>query len=158
MSDNIYKQLYDITQENITNAGIKFVNQEQTFLYYCENDPHVVDIGELMKTDASNEEFIQLVYLALLNRPIDPDSCTAWAVLKNMNQTEYRINAVYSVFNSPETSVCHKRIYNNIPSYYHENDSIAKKQNLFLRGAYKVYRHCPQPVKTIFKKTAGRFL
>lgn len=160
MSDNIYKQLYDITNENIINSGSSFMNKEISFIYYCCNNPFTVDISEVLKIEATNEEFIQIVYLALLNRPIDPDGYDAWAAYFNLPQDEFRRNAIYGISNCPEFLICHKRIYNNIPVYYHEDDVTenVKQPNIFLRGAYKVYRHCPKPVKKIFKKTAGRLL
>ena len=128
MSANIYKQLYDITYENIARSESKFINKEISFLYYCYNNPFSVDVSELLKIEATNEEFIQIVYLALLNRPIDPDGLDSWSV------------------------------HFDLPLYYHENDENVKQPGLLLRGAYKVYRHCPKPVKKIFKKTAGRLL
>lgn len=158
LSANIYKQLYDITYENIARSESKFINKEISFLYYCYNNPFSVDVSELLKIEATNEEFIQIVYLALLNRAIDPDGFDSWSVYFDMPQNEFRNNAIYGISNCPETLIAHKRIYNNLPLYYHENDENVKQPGLLLRGAYKVYRHCPKPVKKIFKKTAGRLL
>ncbi|MBR6599581.1 MAG: hypothetical protein IKK88_04705 [Oscillospiraceae bacterium] len=148
MTDNIYKQLFDIAHENIMEAKSDFSNSESTFLFYCENDQFSVDISELMKIKASNEEFIQLAYLALLNRPIDPDAINVWSTLYNTPQKKFRVNAVYNLLNSNEFSIKGKKVYNN---------TIKKVQpNAFIKGAYKIYRHCPAPINDLLKKTARR--
>lgn len=148
MTENIYKQLFDMTIKNNTNSKNIFTNKENTFLFYCKSDNYSVDISELMKIKADNEEFIQIAYIALLNRPVDPDAVNMWSVFYYQPQKKFRTNVIHSILTSNEFANNKKKIYNN---------TVRKSpQNILIRGAYKVYRKCPGTVKDLVKKTAGR--
>lgn len=155
MADTVYEKLYQITAENMKKAGGSFQNAEKTFLYFCENDPHQVDILKLYDIEADNREFVQIAYLAILNRTIDADAYRSWEKRFRLPEKKFRQMVINRITNSPETVHCHKRIYHNLFLYNKPRKNDQKKPGIVYRAAMKVYHKSPEAVKTVARKIAG---
>ena len=154
MENRIYNELFEITNENMQQSGNEFTHPRAAFLYYTKNDPHKVDIMELMKEEASNEEFVEIAYLAILGRPIDAEAKQSWSRQTGLPEKKFRALVIQRLTSSQEADVCHKRIYNNIYA--------AKKRRrrngtagFLVQKLLPVYRKLPSGMKNGIRKVMG---
>lgn len=154
MNNKIYNQLFEIANENMQQSGNEFTHPRAAFLYYAKNDPHMVDIMELMNEEASNEEFVEIAYLAILGRPVDAEAMQSWSKQTGIPEKKFRALVVQRLTSSQEADVYHKRIYNNIYS--------AKKRRrrngtagFLVQKLLPVYRKLPSGMKNGIRKVMG---
>lgn len=155
MGKNIYEKIFDISNENMQKSGNRFAHPKSAFLCYAELDPHKVDLIELSKVEADNSEFLDIAYINLLNRPVDPDAYQSWKKHFNMPEWQFRTLVIQRLVSSKEATVCHKRIYNNI---FVRKKLSAKKDSLKSKAMEKllqVYRRLPEKIKAPIRKLAG---
>lgn len=155
MEKNIYEKIFDISNENMQKSGNSFVHPKSAFLCYAELDPHKVDLIELSKVKADNPEFLDIAYINLLNRPVDPDAYQSWKKHFNMPEQQFRTLVIQRLVSSKEATVCHKRIYNNI---FVRKKLSAKKDSLKSKAMEKllpIYRRLPEKIKAPIRKLAG---
>lgn len=154
MENRIYNELFRITNENMQQSGNEFTHPRAAFLYYTKNDPHKVDIMELVKEKASNDEFVEIAYLAILGRPIDDEAKQSWSKQFGLPEKKFRALVIQRLTSSQEADVCHKRIYNNIYA--------AKKRRrrngtagFLVQKLLPVYRKLPAGLKRGIRKVMG---
>ena len=155
MGKNIYDKIFNITEENMRKSGEKFTHPKSAFLCYTEFDPHKVDLIELFKIKASNPEFLDIAYINLLNRPVDPEAYQSWKKNFNMPEKQFRRLVIKRLVTTKEASVSHKRIYNNI---FVKNKSKSQKDTFRSRAMQKlmpVYKKLPESIKAPIRKLAG---
>ncbi len=153
MENELCRQLFDIANENMQQSGHAFTHPKAAFLYYTRNDPHMVDILELLKEDASNEEFVEIAYLAILNRPIDEEAQKHWLKQATLPEKRFRRLVIERLTSSPEADICHKRIYNNI--YAVQRRKGTGTAGFFVQKLLPVYRRLPQGMKNGIRKVMG---
>jgi hypothetical protein len=154
MENTICAQLYEIAEHNMTQSGNAFTHPRAAFLYYAKNDPHAVDLIALMREPATNMEFVEIAYLAILNRPIDADAARSWQKYAHMSQEKFRRLVVQRLTAAPEASLCHKRIYHNL---------YAKKRRWHKQGLaagvtqklLPLYRKLPDGMKQKIRNITG---
>lgn len=154
MESKICAQLFDIANGNMQQSGNAFTHPKAAFLYYTRNHPHKVDIFQLMKEEASNEDFVEIAYLAILNRPIDEEAKKSWNKQLGLPEKNFRALVIERLTSSQECNVCHKRIYNNI--YAKKRRSKGQGTVGFLvQKLLPVYRRLPQGMKNGIRKIMG---
>ena len=154
MENKICTQLYDIASENMQQSGNTFTHPKAAFLYYMRNHPHMVDVFQLMKEEASNEDFVEIAYLAILNRLIDEEAKKSWSKQFGLPEQKFRALVVERLMASQECNVCHKRIYNNV----YAKGRRRKGQGtvgFLVQKLLPVYRRLPQGMKNGIRKVMG---
>lgn len=154
MENKICTHLFDIANENMQQSGNAFTHPKAAFLYYTRNNPHKVDIFELMKEPATNEEFVEIAYLAILNRPIDAEAQKNWRKQLHMPQKQFRALVIQRLTGSPEADVCHKRIYNNIYAVQHRRKGQGTV-GFLVQKLLPLYRKMPDGMKKRIRKIMG---
>lgn len=135
-------------------SGETFSHKKSAFLAYTELDPHKVDLIELFNISASNQEFIDIAYITLLNRPAEPQVFEIWKKCFGMPEKKFRQRIIRCIVKSKEADVCHKRICNDIftKKYTDSNFSLRTKA---IRKLMPVYRKMPEKMKSAVKKLVG---
>ena len=154
MENKICTQLFDIANENMQQSGNTFTHPRAAFLYYTRNDPHKVDILELMKEEAANEEFVEMAYLAILNRPIDEEAQKSWKKQLGLPEKKFRALVIQRLTGSPEADVCHKRIYNNIYASQRRRKGSGTV-GFMVQKLLPMYRRLPQGLKNGIRRIMG---
>lgn len=155
MEKSIYEKIFDISNSNMQKSGNSFVHPKSAFLCYTALDPHKVDLIELCKIQANNPEFLDIAYINLLNRPVDPEAYQSWKKHFNMPEQQFRRLVIQRLVVSKEATVCHKRIYNNIFSkkkYKSQKDSLRSKT---MQKLMPIYKKLPETIKAPIRKIAG---
>ncbi len=153
MENRICASLYEIANENMQQSGGQFTHPRAAFLYYGKSDPHSVDVLSLLQEEASNEEFAEIAYLAILGRPIDAQAMRNWRKQSALPQGQFRAMVIRSLTSSKEADLRHKRIYHNI--------CIRKKRRTLAMSGFAskhllpVYRKLPQGMKNTIRKMMG---
>ncbi len=154
MEKKICAQLFEIANENMERSGNAFVHSKAAFLYYPDNDPHAVDVLQLMEIEGTNEDFLEIAYIAILNRPVDADALKHWQRQFSLPQKQFRALVIRRLTTSPEADVCHKRIYNNI--YLPQRRKRGREAtNAVVQKLMPVYRKLPTGMKSVIRKIAG---
>lgn len=154
--DSIYAKLYQKSNANMRASGNAFQHSEAAFLYYAEqNDPGAVDLMKLFKTPASNPDFLEIAYLAVLNRPVDEGAVDVWKRHFSLPENEFRRQLLKTLSKSGEAVLRHKWIYNNI-----YNIKKASRRGTFrarlVQKLYRFYRRMPNGLKALAKRILGR--
>lgn len=154
MEKNIYEKIFDISDENMRKSGNSFVHPKSAFLCYTELDPHKVDLIELFNITATNQEFLDIAYINLLNRPVDPEAYQSWKKHFGMPPKQFRRLVIKRLVTSKEANVCHKRIYNNIfvKQKKSQNDTFRSRA---MQKLMPVYKKLPESVKAPIRKLVG---
>lgn len=155
MEKNIYEKIFDISNDNMQKSGNSFVHSKSAFMCYAELDPHKVDLIELFKVKMSNPEFLDIAYINLLNRPVDPEAYQSWKKHFNMPEQQFRRLVIKRLATSKEANVCHKRIYNNI---FVKQKNKPQKDTLRSKAMQKlmpVYKKLPESIKAPIRRIVG---
>ncbi len=154
MEKNVYEKIFDISNKNMQKSGNNFVHPKSAFLCYTKLDPHKVDLIELFRIKADNPEFLDIAYINLLNRPVDPEAYQSWKKHFNMPEQHFRRLVIKRLVTSKEANVCHKRIYNNIfvKQKKSHKDSLKGKA---LQKLMPVYKKLPESIKAPIRKLVG---
>lgn len=155
LEENIYSKLYNISHENIKKNGQDFKIPKRIYLYNAEVDPTCLDILDLLEIEATNEEFIQILYLAVLNRVIDPKAYKSYSGIFNLSQKDFRKTAIKRITSSEEYIKKNKLVQNNIYGDTQNYVNIIPKPSLFFKLAYNAYHKLPEPIKNIIRKARG---
>lgn len=155
MEKSIYEQIFDISDANMKASGENFSHKKSAFLAYTELDPHKVDLIELFNTSAPNQEFLDIAYITLLNRPAEPEAFQNWKKYFSMPEKQFRSLVIRRIVNSREADVCHKRIYNDIFSKQKYTESKSVLNSKAVQKLMPVYRKMPDKMKSLIKKVAG---
>ncbi|MBQ7012476.1 MAG: DUF4214 domain-containing protein [Oscillospiraceae bacterium] len=153
MENRICAALYEIAEENMRRSGGSFSHPKAAFLYFDRSDPHSVDVLSLLKEPCTNEEFVEIAYLAVLGRPIDAPSLKQWQKQCGMPAWKFRRLVVRNLTASREADLCHKRICHNIC----RSPRRRKKDmgGFVVKRLLPVYRKLPQGMKNVIRKTMG---
>lgn len=155
MENNIYKKIFDISNGNMQKSGNSFTHPEAAFMCYAQLDPHKVNLIELYNVTASNQEFLDIAYINLLNRPVDPEAFQSWKKHFGMPPEQFRTLVIKRLVTSKEATVCHKRIYNNIfiqKNGKNKGDSLRSKA---MQKLMPIYKKLPEKIKAPIRKIAG---
>lgn len=156
LKNDIYEKLYDTADNNMKKHSGDDIGNKKVFLFYCQNDPGQINILDFLNIDASNEEFVQLAFLAFLNRPIDDKTFLKWSEDFNLPQETFRKKVIKRVTCSDEAANTSKKFYDNIYSDFGETENVFLAQpGMIIRTAAKVYRKMPESVKNIVRKARG---
>lgn len=154
MENNIYEKIFNISEENMWKSGNKFTHPKSAFMCYTELDPHKVDLIELFKVKASNPEFLDIAYINLLNRPVDPEAYQSWKKHFGMPEKQFRRLVIRRLVTSKEATVCHKRIYNNI-FVKQKNPQKDSFKGRAIQKLMPVYKKLPESIKAPLRRIVG---
>lgn len=156
MKKDIYEKLFDTMNANLVQSGEASLNSKaRIFHYYAENDPGQINILDLSKIEASNDEFVQIAFLAVLNRPIDDTTYQKWQADLDLPQEAFREKVLRRITLSDECANTSKKLYDNIFSDTNQIANIIKQPSLLMRTAVKAYRGMPEPIKNVVRKIRG---
>ncbi len=153
MENQIYDRLFEIADSNMQRSGKRFTCPKAAFLYYIKNDPYETDIMELMETEASNEEFTDLAYTAVLNRPADDAARCAWRKHTHLPETSFRQLMLSELLASEEAGLTGKVIHGYAGNSSHKSSSGFRQR--LMQKLLPVYRKMPEGVKRIVRKVTG---
>lgn len=154
-NNDIYDKLFDISLNNLKRAGKELTIPKKAYIAWSKADPMTCDILELLKIDATNEEFIHILYLSILNRPIDEKALEMWKTRFSLPKAKFRRAAVEQITSSEEYAKKGKIITNNIYADTGRYKDIIPRPNFFYGTAYKIYHKMPEPFKNIIRKARG---
>jgi hypothetical protein len=155
MDNNIYEKLFDITSKNMIASGNSFSHPKEAFLAYSDLEPHEVDVLRLSKINADNRTFLEIAYIAVLNRPIDEKALNSWEKRLSLPQDKFRELVIISLTTSQESNICHKRIKNNVFVEKKRKKSKNSSVNAIIEKLMPVYRRFPEKVKSPIRKIMG---
>ncbi len=153
MEHTLYEQLFDIASENMQQSGNTFTHPKAAFLYYTENHPFETDLLQLMQIKAANEEFIEIAYIAILNRPIDEEAKEKWARCFLLPQKSFRKQVIHELTNSPEAKLCHKRVYHHAELM--EQEKMPQNSGSLMQKLLPLYRRLPKGLKSRIRRIMG---
>lgn len=151
MENRIYEGLFEIADKNMQQSGRSFTCPKAAFLYYIKNDPYETDVMSLMETPASNEEFLDIAYIAVLNRIADDTARSTWKVHMDMPEKEFRYLLIRGLVNSEEA-----RLTGRCTSGY-SGGSTGKRgfRQGLMEKLLASYRRMPEGIKNIIRKLIG---
>ena len=155
MPESIYSKLYDLTEKNMTSDAPQKLHSKKITEFYAQMNPDETDILDLMKLDASNDEFVQMAFIAFFNRLIDDAAYENWKNSFSLSKEKFRKKVIKTLSSSDEIRMLNKKIYNNIYSEGGSINEIFAKPNPALEKAFKIYRKLPEPIKKIVRKARG---
>lgn len=151
MENQIYERLFEIADKNMQQSGRSFTCPKAAFLYYIKNDPCVTDVMELMETPASNEEFLDIAYIAVLNRTADDTAKSTWKAHMDMPEKEFRRFLIRGLVNSDEARLTGR----HISGYSRGSTGRKSLRQRSMEKLLAVYRKMPESIKNIIRKVIG---
>jgi len=156
---DLYSAVFDIVNENMTNAGEKFMTSKECFVCSSQSNPRTVDILRLSK-EKDNGIFLEKAYTEILKRPVDERAYENWKNRFELPPQEFQNLVINSIVNSQEYYNSQVRIYNNIYSKHNSfggnisgvqpSAGITMPEKLM-----NTYRKMPDFMKKIAKKAMG---
>lgn len=137
--------------------GGHFLTTKSVFLEaMCVDNGNTVIIDELEKLDEkiSNEEFLNILYLKMLNRVTGQGDIETWQQAFSMPVSEFRSQAIRTVADSLECKRLGKIIVYNTEGK--ESHRTISKNDVLAWGYKKVYLKLPNSFKKIIKRVIRR--
>jgi len=111
----VYSALFELTSQNMENAGKEFRLSEKAFLFMTENPPQKADIFQISK-EKENDIFLEECYLALLKRICDEGAYFSWKERFSLPWYEFQRRLTIALISSDEYSRNQVRAFNHIYS------------------------------------------
>lgn len=155
---DIYSAIFDITNQNMKDAGKELGFSKDAFMYVTSNNPAIVDVFKLTKyTD--NKTFLELAYLNFLKRRSDEKAISNWQGRFSLPSQEFQRLVVNSLIKSQEFHNTCVKAYNNIYStnnMFGGNISQVKSIGMNMpEKMLKLYRSQPEFLKKLERKIMG---
>ncbi len=112
---DLYSAVFDITTQNMEEAGEEFHLPKEAFLFMAEDSPWKADIFQISK-ERENEVFLEKAYLACLKRFCDEGAFLNWQKKFSLPKQEFQRQLMISLINSEEYSRNYVKVYNHIYS------------------------------------------
>ena len=156
---DIYSSLYDIVDENMTNAGQKLQTSKELVMSLAASKPGSVDILKLSR-ERNNDTFVKKAFIFMLNRQIDGTALRVWKTHYKLPPEEFQRRVIASIKESDEFFKNQVKMYNNI---YSENTSFGGSLAGIGRSAgitvpermMKIYRKMPLFMRNAAKIVLG---
>ncbi|MBP3297991.1 MAG: DUF4214 domain-containing protein [Lachnospiraceae bacterium] len=155
--EELYSNLYDIVNRNIQEAGGSFLTTKPVFLeMMCKNDSEEVDIDHLyhLEGDYTREEYLNIVYIAVLDRIASSADIEIYRKQFSMPEAEYRKNVLKNVVYSMEAKVKAKPVIN--AGILKVSLGSRMKANVLSFMYWKIYSPLPAGCKSVVKKCLRR--
>lgn len=150
---DVYSKLYDITQENMKDAGEELVFTKDAFLFSTKCQAGKADLFQLM--DMDNQSFFQAAFVGLFYRIPDEGAMERWNRECFLEKEEFQQKVIRSLTNSDEFRDKRVKLSNNIystHSFVRQNEGQVTTSNYYMDRLYNIYRHLPGFLKAIAKK------
>ena len=155
---DIYELLYDITTDNMKQAGKEFPFSKNAYMYLKECEPNDVSVENLSRFE-DNSDFLQIAYIAFLKRPVDEKAFENWKKSFNKPVEEFQRAVIRTLISSQEFKNVKVRVRDNI---YSEHIETAATRMAAPQSPYtvpdkliRIYRKQPQFIKNAIKKAMG---
>lgn len=145
MDNKIYVQLFEIANKNMQQSGKTFDHRRAAFFYYIKNDPYKIDILKLLETEVSNEEFIDIAYMAFWGHLADENSRKYYKNNLSYSHVEFRQKLICDIINSQEAKIEGKKILNFIDES--ESKIESKLLQRIMVRILPVYKKLPNILK-----------
>ncbi|MBP0963768.1 MAG: hypothetical protein J5999_00560 [Oscillospiraceae bacterium] len=167
MDNNIYSALYDITQENIREAGGEFSVSKEAFAELSTIHPQAANIFHISRTN-SNKLFLEKAYIHLLKRFADESAYRNWEGRFSLFPCQFQRLLTMTLITSDEFSNKNVKVYDNFYSIHNQyggdpsNSKKAvevKKSEIKLHinnRLRKIYNRLPEAVKKVLRKILKR--
>ena len=155
----VYSKLYDITQENMQNAGKKIPFSKDAFLYSTKRDLKIVNMLDLIEYD--REAFLQALYVGFLFRTPEERARTDWANIQVGSTYDYQKRAFQSLSTASETIKNGVIVTNNVFGEPIIKIGGGQEQSVaanywYVEKLYGYYNKMPAPLRTLLKKLLKR--
>lgn len=157
MNNDSYNWLLEIADENMQQSGKKFKHRKAAFFYYVNNDPYKIDVIELLETDVSNEEFLDIAHIAFFDRLADENIFLKYKNSLSLPSKEFRRKVIYDFRNSEEMKKNCKKIinYTDVEKIDDKgSENVSKRQNVMIR-ILPLYKKLPNGMKKCVRKIFG---
>lgn len=163
MGSSIYSDIFEITKENLEQAGGSFSVSKEAFEELSVIHPQNADIFVLSK-ESDNKLFLEKSYIRLLKRLADDRAYENWSGRFSFPKAEFQRLLTMTLITSPEFARTDVNAYNNIYSSHNQyGGKLSESKNMldvktaerririynFLR---KVYNRFPECIKKILRK------
>lgn len=151
----LYGDLYDITQQNMKNAGNEIPFTKEAFLYSAKRDLQTVDMFDMLEFD--KETFLQALYIGFLFRTPEEKARKDWENAKFVTVEDYQKHVFQSLSSSPEALKNNVVVTNNkyaepIMKMGLLQQAATVPKNKYVDKAYAYYKRLPTPIKKVLKK------
>lgn len=155
----IYSKLYDVTSENMQNAGKEIPFTKDAFLYSAKRNLKVVDMLDLAEFDRAT--FLQALYIGFLFRTPEERARIDWGNVKLESTLEYQRRAFKSLSLAPEAVKNGVNITNNIfgdpiVKIGMDQTSTTAVNYWYVEKLYGYYGKIPAPLRKILKSLLKR--
>lgn len=156
---DVYSKIFDITNQNMKDAGKSFNVSKSAYLHLSKDNPQSVDIFELSQED-DNAVFLEKAYISFLKRLSDDTAYKNWSGRFSLPKHEFQRLLTITMINAPEFNSTQVRAYNNIYSQRNMfGGNVAKVQQSnglnMPEKLLKFYRKQPEFMKKIERKIMG---
>lgn len=163
MGSSIYSNIFEITKENIEQAGGSFSVSKEAFEELSVIHPRDADIF-LLSREQDNRLFLEKSYIRLLKRLADERAYENWTGRFSFPTAEFQRLLTMTLVTSPEFAGTDVNVYNNIYSTHNryggklsESPDMLDVKNAerririynFLR---KLYNRLPERIKKLLRK------
>lgn len=147
--NELYAQLYDITNTNIQKAGKQLDMTKDAFMFKQANKEGYFDVS--LCGDCDNISFLQIAYLGMLGRMPDPGARKNWGQKAGMDKNAFRRELIAKISSSEEFAKRDVKIINNI----YNNDLVNKGSKI--SPIYPVMRKVRQKGYNFMRKVYSKF-
>ena len=151
--EDIYSKIFSTASENMKGFGKMEITNE-AFSKWSNIEYDVIDMNYLY--DMDNRSFLEVAYLAFLDRSIDPEARKVWQLRLNDDKEKFQRNVTRSIMKSIEFKLNNVDISNN--KYKVKQNkflSFIEKTNTFkilIVKLYSIYRVTLRPIKIMVRK------
>ncbi len=166
--NDIYLDIYDITEENLSAANKKFTVSKKAFVELSDIHPQNADIF-ILSGETDNKLFMEKSYIRLLKRLADERAYENWKGRFNLPNDEFQRLMTMTLVTSAEFARTDVSAYNNIYSQHNQyggklsksQKAIDVKKSEFKIKSFsllrKIYNKMPESIKKMARKVFAKW-
>lgn len=153
----MYSKIYEIVTGELEKNNKEFMFSEQSYLYMSECSPDIINVPDIIKY-SSNKEFLEIAYIAFLQRPIDEKAYQNWSQRFSLPSEQFRRDVIMTLVTSREFENTGVSVTNNIIYNIKETTDHTVPAGSAVKWPEKLlrfYRRQPEFIKKAVRKSMG---